>query len=614
VLEGFTMRPMSEVIEVSRWTITRGNAGLLRALAVASTLVLCGARAEAGETTARASETAASQPSNPLEEWSVADGYSLSVVSRGLDLPTAVVPVPQPGPEPTSPRFFVTELRGKIRTISNDGSLHDFATIETFKPALEWPDYAGEAGLAGLCLEPEHGYVFATYAYRDGDGVLRNGISRFTVQPHTFTGTPQSPESYSEPLSKAPSSFSHQIGSCVVAGGAVYVAVGDGGNPAGARAPEVPVGKVLRLTLDGKPFPENALASASSPAALAYAWGLRNPFGIAMVGDRLYAAENGVELDRLLLVHPARDHGWDGTDASIATNALAIFSPTVGPAHMAHAPASSKALPESKLDRLVIAASNSRQGPGVMVAELDTALGLLTGPPRYIARFEGTNNGQAVTGVAVTPEGIYFTPILPLGATGVLLRTSYDPAHVHAQLIGKKPGNPLTTRGCLGCHSRDGVGGRIGPPLDANSIITRTETKVFDPSYAGWVAKLDAMGDAAIVAGRAGRQEVLQAGREGKVRAWLINRIMNPRFDMPEASMPNLGIGRAEAERIAEDLLGAEPPSKFREAITSKRLMGGVALGVGLSVFCYLVLRVLLVLRRRLGKAQTVPTGASEAR
>jgi hypothetical protein len=370
---------------------------------------------------------------------------------------------------------------------------------------------------------------------------------------------------------------------------------------------------VLRLTLDGKPFPENAMASASSPAALVYAWGLRNPFGIAMVGGQLYAAENGVELDRLLLVHAGRDHGWDGTDASIATNALAIFSPTVGPAHMAHAPASSKALPDSKLDRLVIAASNSRQGPGVMLAELDTALGLLTGPPRYIARFEGANDGQAVTGVAVTSEGIYFTPILPLGQTGVLLRTSYDPAHVHTQLIGKKPGDPLTTRGCMGCHSRNGVGGRVGPPLDPNSIITRTETKVFDPSYAGWVAKLDAMGDAAIVAGRAGRQEVLQADREGKVRAWLINRVMNPRFDMPEASMPNLGIGRAEAERIAEELLGAPQPSKFREAITSKRLMGGVALGVGLSVFCYVAIRALIALRRRVGKSEApkAPTSAA---
>jgi hypothetical protein len=548
-----------------------------------------------------------------LGEWSVAEGYSLGVVARGLELPTAVVPVPQPGTGPKSPKFLIAQLRGRIRVLASDGSLSDFASVPTFKPHLEWPDYAGEAGLGGLCLDPEHGYVFATYAYRDATGVLRNGISRFSAQPQTFEGAPSATENYSELLVRAPSAFSHQIGSCVVSGGALHVAVGDGGNPAGARDPQTPVGKILRLTLDGKPFPENALAASGGSAALLYAWGLRNPFGLAMVGGKLYSAENGVELDRLLLIQPGRDHGWDGTDASIAMNALAVFRPTIGPAHLAYAPPSSKALPASQLDRFVIAASNCQQGPGLLLAELDPSLGVLTGAPRYIVHYDGSVTGQAVTGVAVTAEGIYFTAILPVGASAALLRASYDSAHAHQVVIGKKAGDPMVARGCLGCHSRDGLGGRVGPPLDANSIITRTETKVLDPAYVGWVEKLDQMGDASIVAGRAARREVLEAGRDQKVRTWVVNRIMNPRFDMPEASMPQLNIGREEAERIAEQLLGSPQQSKFREAITSKRFMGGIALGMVVSLLGYGAARGVLALIRRTARAKTSGAAGSAA-
>jgi mono/diheme cytochrome c family protein len=517
---------------------------------------------------------------DPLSEWAVADGYSLSVSARGFDLPTDVVAVPTPGSAPSAPRFFVTQLRGHIKIIANDGSLREWGAVPTFTPHLEWPDYSGEAGLGGLCLEPEQGLVFVTYAYRDPSGVLRNGVSRFKAQPGTFEGAPSAPENYSALLANAHSAFSHQIGSCVVKGGAVYIAVGDGGNPAAARDTKLPVGKILRLTLDGKPHPDNVFAAAGGAEALVFAYGVRNPFGLAMLDNQLYAAENGVEIDRFIAIRAGRDHGWDGTDASIATNALAVFKPTIGPAHLAYVPPTSKALPPSQLDRFLIAASNSQQGPGLVLAELDSKAGMLTGAPQYIARYEGGGVGQAVTGVVALDDAVYFSPILPLGQSAVLLKLNFDPAHAHKNVIGKKAGDPMVTRGCFGCHSLNGLGGHVGPPLDQNSVLTRTETKVLDPSYAAQMEKLDMMGDEAIVAGMKGRHEVVEAPRDKKVRAWVINRIMNPKFDMPDASMPTLGIGREEAERIADHLLGAEEQSKTREALTSKRFLGGVALGL----------------------------------
>ena len=544
----------------------------------------------------------------PLDEWSVRDGYSLSVAARGFELPTEVTAVPTPGAAPTSPRFFVAELRGKIKAIAKDGSVSDLTAISTFLPKAEWPDYAGEAGLGSLCLDPAHGYLFATYAYRDGGGVLRNGIARFTLQPGSFEGKPSDPQNYSEPLAKTPGAFSHQIGSCVVSGDSVFISIGDGGNPAKSHDLDTPLGKIIRLTLDGAPYPQNPFFSGGGFRASVHAYGLRNTFGLSLVDGRLFAAENGIEIDRFEELRAGADHGWDGTDASITMNALAVFSPTIGPAHVVHSAPDSKVFEPSTTDRFLIAASNAKQGPGIVNVSFDMKQNVVVDTPRYFVHYDGNAEGQGVAGISLTDDGLYFAPLLPVGESGVVLVTRYEPAKQHTSIIGKKAGDPLGKRACLGCHSLNGVGGRVGPPLDFNSVITRTETKVLDPSYRKIVEGLDAMTEEALVLGRAGRHEVLDAPTELKVRTWVINRIMNPKFDMPDAQMPMLGIDRKEAEQIADRLIGSPPRSKTGEILHSGRFLAGFGGGFALASLCSSLL-IVLVLRRR--KKAKEPSGSN---
>ena len=127
-------------------------------------------------------------------------------------MPTAIAVVPSPGPGPKAPKMFVTELRGGVKTVANDWTVAAFTKVETFKPEVEWPDAAGEGGMAGICLAPEQGYVFVTYTHRDKYGVLRNGLSRFTTTPRTFEGPAADRRDYLELFEKEPSAFSHQIG------------------------------------------------------------------------------------------------------------------------------------------------------------------------------------------------------------------------------------------------------------------------------------------------------------------------------------------------------------------------------------------------------------------
>lgn len=298
---------------------------------------------------------------DPLANWSVDEGYSLQVVAQGFSLPTSIAVVREPNPDPKAPMLFVTELRGAIKIVSNDGTVTTFARIPNFTPEAEWPDNSGEAGMAGICLDPARGYVYTTYAYRDGMGLLRNGMTRFSAAPHTFEGAASGREDYLDLFKADNSAFSHQIGGCVVADDSVYLSVGDGGNPASSRKLDTLLGKILRLTLDGKPYPGNPFVADGGRAAAVYAYGLRNPFGLAVVDGRVFASENGVGLDRFLEIQQGRDYAWDGTDASIATNAAVVFSPTICPVQVAYAPTGETVLQPRPNARFLIAISDSRR-------------------------------------------------------------------------------------------------------------------------------------------------------------------------------------------------------------------------------------------------------------
>jgi mono/diheme cytochrome c family protein len=521
-----------------------------------------------------------------------------------MDSDTTSGPTPSAATRTTICPVCGCELRGAIRTIADDGTVAEFAKVETFTPAKEWPDETGEAGMGALCLAPEHGYVFVTYAYRDEQGVLRNAISRFGARPWTFEGPATDRRDYKELLADTPSSFSHQIGACVVDGDSLYVSVGDGADPAKARDPATPLGKILRLTLDGKPHPANSWPNAAVQQAAVHAYGLRNPFGLSMAGGRLFAAENGIALDRLLEIRAGSDHGWDGTDRSIAMNALAVFTPTIGPAHLAHAPPGSRALKPASSDvsphRFVIAASNCLQGPGIIDVHYDLDRGLVLRAPAYIARFDGRQRGQAVTGVAVADDGIYFTPIFPTVDRGSLLVARYDPANMHTRIIGKVEGDLLAKYNCLGCHSLDGVGARVGPALDRNSILHRVGTRVMHPSYEEFVARLDRLDDPEIARGHAARHEVLEAPEQRKVWTWIVNRLVQPSFDYPEAQMPDVGISRAQAEAIAERLIGGSLRSRIVKFVGNKFFAGGAVVGASAASGLLLTAAALLWGRRRL--------------
>jgi hypothetical protein len=429
----------------------------------------------------------------------------------------------------------------------------------------ELPDMHAEIGLGAVLLDPEHGYVFASFGYEDEEHYLHNDIIRFQTKPGTFSIEPTGSVRFTDVFKDFPSSRTHQIGHMAILDDVLYVSVGDALQSAAGRDVSSLLGKVLRMTLDGEPLPDNPFFTGSTPPKprdYVWAYGLRNPFGLVAAEGELFAAENGPSVDRFIRVERGRSYGYDGTDWSMGIHALAVFAPSVGPAQAAWLPESSTIFPGQYAGAFYLTFGGSLQtipGPGprgersVVYMPYDHARGMVLEPPRPLVRYRG-DALQMPVGVAFGPDGLYVTPLFPVrdGNSGVL-RVSYDPEREHPLRIARdeSPAQLLTTYGCHGCHAAYENRTSMGPSLNPLALVARVQQRLLSDDYARQVLEIDALSEEPYSLYRDARREVMAAEGKDKVRLWIKYRILEPRFDSTTSMMPTQGISEAEADRLA---------------------------------------------------------------
>lgn len=133
-------------------------------------------------------------------DWTVKRGYTIKVDTEGYQLPTAIAFVPNPGNGPKDPLYFVAELKGTVKVITNDRSVHTFAEdfFDLGRVEAYGAEDSRELGMAGICLDPPRGYVFVTFVYQDSQRVLRNNVVRFESIPDIFALEPKSKVEFRE--------------------------------------------------------------------------------------------------------------------------------------------------------------------------------------------------------------------------------------------------------------------------------------------------------------------------------------------------------------------------------------------------------------------------------
>lgn len=508
-------------------------------------------------------------------EWEVKTGFRVIEDSYGFNLPTAIAFVKEPSNNPKDPLYFVTELRGTIKVVTNDRSVVIFAqNFFELVPNAELPAMAGEVGMAGIALDQDHGYVFVSFAYQDKNGLLRNNVVRFTSSPKTFSLKPSTSISFAKVFESYQTSVSHQIGPMVVMNNQLYVAVGDGEVTNNSQSLTSVNGKILRMTLDGHPIETNPFyEDDNTRKARNYIWayGLRNPFSLTSANSRLFCADNGPGVDRFLEVKKGYNYGYDGTDWSIGMNAKIVFSPSVSPVQMDYLAAtdSLEGFPSDKFFLALSGAPRASPGPGkrkeksIVMLDYNFETGVMNSTPELFIRFIGKGS-QLLVGTALGPDGLYMVPMFPfkdgLKYTSVF-KVVFDPSYNKSPLFKMTAATIISDKGCFSCHpnSNFNTENTVAPSLVKGNLRTRLWKRIKSKEYRDQLMKIELIDDSPYKDYKEIRNKIVNAPEDEALRLWVKSKLMEPRFDNQFAQMPNMNLSEQEILLLVEELISDEP-------------------------------------------------------
>jgi glucose/arabinose dehydrogenase len=396
-----------------------------------------------------------SSPGGGIAWTPLQPGYVVDEVAGGLQLPTDIAFVPDPGPGPKDPVLYLTELYGTIKVMTRDGTVSDYAAgLLNFPPTGDFPG-SGELGLAGIVVDPVSGDVFASMLY-DSDpstsiGPLYPKVVRFHSDDGGLTAGTRTTTLDMFGETEGPS---HQISNLSIGPDQkLYVHVGDAFDPATAQDLSSYRGKILRVNLDGTAPADNPFYNASdgiSATDYVYAYGFRNPFGGAWraANGAHYEVENGPAVDRLARVDEGMNYLYDGSDASMLTGALYNWNPPHAPVNIAFVQPEAfggSGFPSAQQDHAFVTESGptwatgpQRNGKRIVEFAPDPDTAELGGHPHTLVEYTGTGKASAV-GLAAGPGGLYFTELYrDQGWT-----TPIDPG---ARLLMVRYGSPVAPR------------------------------------------------------------------------------------------------------------------------------------------------------------------------
>jgi glucose/arabinose dehydrogenase len=236
-------------------------------------------------------------------------------------------------------RMLITEKVGGMELVTQQGA----KTPVTNVPAVL---HRGQGGMLGVFLSPHYAKdhnVYLTYS-EPGDGGSSLALARAKLKIGADTASLEGLEVIWRDGERGDGG---QFGAQVAFspdGKYLFLSSGDRQRMTPAQDPNQPLGKILRLTLDGKPAPHNPMAgkigaatvpvidppentetAKTAPVVRTYTFpgpnltpsetwtsGHRTPYGLAFAPDgRLWELEHGPRGgDELNLIEPGKNYGW----------------------------------------------------------------------------------------------------------------------------------------------------------------------------------------------------------------------------------------------------------------------------------------------------------------
>ncbi|MEO6710517.1 MAG: PQQ-dependent sugar dehydrogenase, partial [Planctomycetota bacterium] len=353
-----------------------------------------------------------------------ADNFKVEIVAGGFQLPVNIAFVPNAGPNPSDPFFYVSELYGQIKVVSRDRTVSTYASgLLDFNPTGAFPG-SGEQGLTGLVVDPLTGDVYASMlrAQVGNQNVHFPKIDRFTSNDGGRTAANRITIL---DMPNEEQGQSHQISNLTIApDGKLICHMGDGFSTPTAQNLDSFRGKILRLNLNGTAASDNPFydsANGISARDYVFAFGVRNPFaGDWRAADASqYVVENGPSVDRFARIIPGRNYLWDGSDQSMSNFALYNWNPAHGPVNLVFVQPSvfgGSGFPSSSQGHAFVSESGPTYATGLQtlgkrITEwiLDANGNLVAGPIPFL-EYAGTGKATACA-LEAGPDGLYMSEL-----------------------------------------------------------------------------------------------------------------------------------------------------------------------------------------------------------
>jgi glucose/arabinose dehydrogenase len=203
-------------------------------------------------------------------------------------------------------RMLVTERGGTLQIFESGAAGARKLTTLTVANTVQ----NGESGLMGIAVDPSFTtnafvYVCATRNDPQAGGVV-NQVLRYVL-----SGTAWALDGFV--IRTGMRSGGNHDG-CRIrfdATGHLWITMGETGTPSLAQDPNSLNGKILRMNPDGSVPADNPVISGATARTAVYAWGNRNPQGIAFTGSDVYEVEHGEnDDDEINYVQGGANYGW----------------------------------------------------------------------------------------------------------------------------------------------------------------------------------------------------------------------------------------------------------------------------------------------------------------
>jgi len=255
-------------------------------------------------------------------------------------------------------RMLITEKVGPVWLVTETGAKISIGNI----PAVL---AQGQGGMLGIYVSPRYGTDSSVYLTYSEPGAGDEGSSLALARARLSIGQGwASLEGLEVIWRQMPKGRGGQFGAAIAFsqdGQYLFLTVGERQRMTPAQDPDQALGKILRLTLDGKPAPGNPMAGKTGAASVpliapprnteiaktapvvstytfpgpnlapAETWstGHRTPYGLAFAPDgRLWELEHGPRGgDELNLIEPGKNYGWPLVSYAANYDGVPIPSP-----------------------------------------------------------------------------------------------------------------------------------------------------------------------------------------------------------------------------------------------------------------------------------------------